>query len=103
MSIQEIIGILFIVSIAYLIFSGTILGIVWIKTSKIISPQSGYFKLALNNLQFIKDFLFGLKEPTNATDEILDLLNRYKNVRRYCLIGIGIMFLMLVSLIIASI
>ena len=103
MLIQEIIGILFIISVAYLIISGTILGIVWIKTYKILNPQSGYFKLALNHIQFIKDFFFGLKEPTNAASKIQDLLNRYKNVRRYCMIGIGIMFLMLISLIIVSV
>ena len=102
MSIREILGILFIFSVTYLIVSASTLGIVWIKTYKIISPQTGYFKLAFNHIQFIKDFLFGLKVPTNAPDDIKNLLNRYKNVRRYCMIGIGIMFLMLISLIIVS-
>ena len=78
MSIKEIIGILFIISIVHLIINGSILGIVWIKTHKIISPQSSYFKLALNHIQFMKDFFLGLKKPINATDEILGLLNRYK-------------------------
>ena len=98
MIIKEIIGLLFIGSATYLIISGTILGIVWIKTYKIINPQSSYFKLALNKIQYIKDFFFGL-EPENAPREIHELLSRYKKLRVHCLVSIGLVFILMFLLV----
>ena len=102
MALQEIMGILFVFSTTYLIVVATILGIVWVKTYKIINPESSCFKLALNHIQFNKDFFFGLKEPPNASDEIHELHRKYKKFRQYCLIGLGTTFTMIISLIVVN-